>query len=228
MKNIPSALPSSLVLAAFLGLAGVCSAQPAASNLPANIPSALHADQTRIIADRAILKSDFHALRAAHEQRKTDEASGNKTAAAADDAALADLRAQMKTDWESLKAGHKQLWTDAKPIFDADRSAVDAAVKKLKDDKTANNSKALTADMENVRKAVEQERADKKAVFGPIHGGHHNMNMMHGGMEMHMGMKNDCGGFEGRRPFGFDKDGNHKEMKGDADAGVNMGMPDNP
>jgi len=156
---------SKSVLPALLVALTAAIALPAAAqtSLPANVQS-----------DRTTLQQDRTAVKNAMEQLRTDEATGNASAAAADRTALRLAHMKVAQDFG-------QLHQDAQPILQPDQAALANALNKLLADQRAGNSSAVQADLAAVTAAETQLKTDRTTVFGGLGGGFGHRGWMHHG-----------------------------------------------
>ena len=122
----------------------------AQTTLPANLQ-----------ADRVTIQQDQTLVQNIVQQHRTDEATGNSAAVAADRTAL--RLAHMKTGQD-----FGQLHQDAQPLLQADQAALTTALTQLYSAQHTNNVSAVQTDQAAVAAAETQLRTDREAIFGGL------------------------------------------------------------
>ena len=122
----------------------------AQTTLPANLQ-----------ADRATIQQDQTLVQNLVQQHRTDEATGNSAAVAADRTALRLAHMKIGQDFGQLRQ-------DAQPLLQPDQAALTTALTQLYSAQHTNNVGAVQTDQAAVAAAETQLRSDSEAIFGGL------------------------------------------------------------
>jgi hypothetical protein len=122
----------------------------AQTTLPANLQ-----------ADRATILQDQTLVQGIVQQHRTDEATGNSAAVAADRTALRLAHMKIGQDFGQLRQ-------DAQPLLQPDQAALTTALTQLYSAQHTNNVSAVQTDQVAVAAAEAQLRTDRETIFAGL------------------------------------------------------------